>query len=132
MSKKNKKSVAPVIRNMLTSLRRPEDNTPVSTERAVNIVKMIREHSKKSKNYGFDQDGNVVDWEDFDCEPFHQFEELDTAANAMGLYLEIRAMYKDVTDPTELKEIFEEHLSVILANMPDGIAQQISRRLNGI
>ena len=63
---------------------------------------------------------------------FHDFEQLDHAANSFGLYREIVKTYKDETDPDKLKEVFEENLTIILERMPDGVAQSVSAALNGI
>ena len=65
-------------------------------------------------------------------EPFHEFEMMEYAGNSLSLYKDIIETYKDETDPDKLKEIFEDTIFVMLKDMPDEVAQHISRNFNGI
>jgi len=115
----NKKQ--PPRKNILDSARDPS--------RAAEIIKMIR---ARGKDPLLDIDEDPVTDMDDDYNQFHEFEMMGYASNSLGLYKDIIFTYELETDPDKLKEIFEDTIFVMLKDMPDCVAQRISRNLNGI
>jgi len=63
--------------------------------------------------------------------PFHVFEEIEVAVNAMGLYRSIIGELEFEKDPKKLKDLFSERLGQVLESIPDSMASAISNRIHG-
>jgi len=101
-----------------TGLRRPgNENEPSDPSKAEDIIRMIRERNEQAKE-------PLVD--------FHEFEKLEAATNAMGLYLQIIEDVRYEKDPEKIREHFEYMLQMILEDVPDDMASYISDKIWGL
>ena len=109
---------------------------PGQESKASSIIRMIREQTQQEEDE--EMDTNFQAWIEeqenmkTNNPNFHKFKKIKYAETSLGLYQELRATYSRETNPDKLKEIFDEHLLLILESVPDDIAEHYSKRLNDL
>jgi hypothetical protein len=111
-------------------------NLPGQESRAAEIIRMIRARAQQEEEDEMDK--NLQEWIEeqenikMNNPPFHRFKKITYAETSLGLYQELKATYSKENDPDKLKEIFDDHLLLILESVPDDVAEHYSKRLNGL
>ena len=120
--------------------------------RAAEIIRMIRagqlpsspsirdkaNQRKSEREEQEEMDRNFQDWVEerenmkISNTPFHNFEQVDVAVNAMGLYRSIMEEIEHENNPKVLKAFFAERLGQILEAIPDSIASAIDCNIKGL
>jgi len=109
-------------------------NLPGQESKAESIIRMLQNLKQEDE----EMDKNFQEWSEeqentkMNNPPFHRFKNITYAETSLGLYQELKATYSKENDPDKLKEIFDEHLVLILESVPDDIAEEYSKRLNGL